>query len=256
MTATFWHVRNCSLFEHLDASQWELLEGDARSRTYARGSSIYLPTDAARNVFFLQEGRIRLSTTTPDGKLAISGFIEPGEIFGELALIEIGEREHRADATTKSTVVMISGDRISQLMRHTPSLTLSVTKLIGLRRKRVERRLRSLLFRSNRDRLMMLLINLVEQYGVADGDELRIGIKLSHQDLASLIGATRESVTHLLGELQLAGIIRYGRQWIVVRDSKELLSQTESASETVNHDARERTIARENRPTVFHADVS
>ncbi|WP_186775453.1 Crp/Fnr family transcriptional regulator [Rubripirellula tenax] len=227
MASKFWHIRRCSLFDHLDPSQWELLERGARLKSFAARECVYLPSDASRNVYFLHEGRIRLSSATPDGKLAILGFIEPGEVFGELALVDTGSRDERAESVTRSTVVMLSGESLADLMEKTASLTIRINRMMGLRRKRVERRLRGMLFRSNRERLTMLLVDLVEQYGIDDPDGIRITIRLSHQDLASLIGATRESVSYLLGDLQAEGIIRYGRQWIVVRDKCRLETETD-----------------------------
>ena len=107
-------------------------------------------------------------------------------------------------------------------MEESPGLALGVTKLIGLRRKRVERRLRSLLFRSNRERLTQLLLDLTDQYGNATTEGVEMGIKLSHQDLASIIGATRETVTTVLGEMQSEGLLRIERQKLIVLDLPRL----------------------------------
>lgn len=215
------------MFEQLESSQWAELEHGAKIKHFPKGSCVYVPSDASRHLLFLREGRVRLSATTPGGKLAVLGFIEPGELFGELALVDCGPREERAEVVKDSTVVMISGESIFKLMEHDNTLAMQVTQLMGQRRKRVERRVRSLLFRSNRDRLIMLLIDLVEQYRDAPSPtgEVHLGIRLSHQDLAALIGATRESVTLLLGSLQLDGFIRYGRQQIVVCDFQRLCSE-------------------------------
>ena len=78
------------------------------------------------------------------------------------------------------------------------------------------------MFRSNRDRLLGLLRELLEQYGRQIIEGILIDIRLSHQDLASLIGMTRESVTIVLGELQNERLITIGRQRIVVLDPKRL----------------------------------
>lgn len=173
-------------------------------------------------MFLLAQGRVRICWTTPDGKQAILAFVEPGELFGELALVQRGEREERAETATDSTVVLLPGDELRRLMESSADVSLGVTKLIGLRRKRVERRLRSLLFRSNRDRLADLLLELVEQYGRNTHEGVLLDIKLSHQELASIIGATRETVTTLLGEMQLDGLLKVSRQKIVVRDLRRL----------------------------------
>lgn len=237
MAQAFWHVRRCSLFEQLDAVQLGRLERQSRVRNFPRGNSIYLPSDSSGCIYLLAEGRVRLSSTTPDGKLVILGFIESGEVFGELALVDDGHREERADAMTKTTVVMLTGDSMQQLMNQSAQLTLKVTKLIGLRRRRVERRLKNLLFRSNRDRLAMLLVDLLDQYGQPDPDGELIGIKLSQQDLASLIGATRESVTHLLGDMQRAGIVLCSRQKIVVRDYQRLCENIDRSGHAPSDEA-------------------
>ena len=84
---------------------------------------------------------------------------------------------------------------------------------MGLSRRRVERRLKSLLFRSNRERLVHLLFDLAEKYGryTKEGG-ISLGIHLSHQELASIIGSTRETVTLVLGELQAEGAISISRR--------------------------------------------
>ena len=227
MAPTFWHIRNCSLFARLADAELDLLERHSRLRKFPKGGSIYLPTDASDCAFLLGEGRIRLCATTPEGKQSILAFVEPGELFGELALIDPGQREERAEATIGSTVLLIPGELLRQMMEESAKLTLGVTKLIGLRRKRVERRLRSLLFRNNRDRLTHLLNELASQYGSATTEGIELGIRLSHQDLASIIGATRETVTTLLGEMQNEGLLKIRRRKLVLLDMQRLAAECE-----------------------------
>lgn len=222
MAQTFWHIRNCSLFGRLSEPQLQQLESWSRLRKFPKGSSIYLPADAADSALLLADGRVRLCSNTPDGKQSILAFIEAGELFGELALIEKGEREERAEAVTNSTVLLIPGDLLRPMMESSASLTLGVTKLIGMRRKRIERRLKSLLFHNNRDRLTHLLTELIEQYGLATTAGIELSVRLSHQDMASVIGATRETVTTLLGEMQSEGLLKISRQKLIVLDLPRL----------------------------------
>ena len=222
MTQMFWHVRNCSLFQRLTESQLLLLEQRARIRKFPKGASVYLPSDLADAAYLLAEGRVRICSTTSEGKQSILALVEPGEVFGELAIVDSSAREERAETVQNSTVVLLPGDHLRQLMEESPGLAIGVTKLIGLRRKRVERRLRSLLFRSNRERLTQLLLDLTEQYGNATTEGIEMGIKLSHQDLASIIGATRETVTTVLGEMQSEGLLRIQRQKLIVLDLPRL----------------------------------
>lgn len=222
MDDKFWYLKSCDLFAQLTPEQVERLESRARLRKFARGSLIYLPTDRGDSVFLLTSGRVKIYHITSEGKQALLAIIDPGELFGELAMLDAGQREEFAETMEASTVVLIPGDEIRRLMEESPQLSMGVTKLMGLRRRRVERRLKSLLFRSNRERLIHLLLELVEKYAQPCPEGLKIGIKLSHQDLASIIGSTRETVTVVLGELQTEGSLIIKRRQIILTRPKQL----------------------------------
>lgn len=222
MTETLWYLKQCGLFQKLTPEELAPLEAQARSRKFARGAPIYLPADQADGVLLLTTGRAKICSYTDEGKQAILAFIEPGEIFGELALFSPGEREEYAEAVEKSTVILLPALAMQELVERHSTLSLGVTKLFGLRRRRIERRLKYLLFRSNRERLVSLLLELAEQYGRPGEEGLALNIKLSHHDLASIIGSTRETVTVLLGEMQTAGLIKTGRRRITLVDPPAL----------------------------------
>ncbi len=229
MSQQFWHIRNCSLFSRLTDQQLQRLERAARQRKYPKGSTVYLPADAADSALLLADGRVRLSSTTFEGKQSILAFIEAGELFGELSVIDAGEREERAEAVVNSVIFLIPGNDLRSLMEESAALSLGITKLIGLRRKRIERRLKNLLFHSNRERLTHLLSELTEQYGVATTEGIEIGLRLSHQDMAAVIGATRETVTTLLGDMQHEGLLKISRQKLVLLDVPKLLQNSDSS---------------------------
>ncbi len=222
MSEHIWCIQKCRLFEQLSEADLRFLEQRSRVRVFPENSSVYFPREAADTVLVLVEGRIRLYSITPDGKQAILALIEPGELFGELALVGSEVREEFAQAVVTSRVVAIPRDAMETVLLKNANLSLAVTKIVGLRQRRLERRLKNLLFRSNRERLLGLLCELMEQYGRRIDEGLLIDIKLSHQDLAGLIGVTRESVTLALGELQLELLITVGRQRIVVLNEHKL----------------------------------
>ena len=218
MADRYWVLKDCRLFDRMSPERIRQVESAARMKTFDKGDMVYLPTDAADGVLLLTAGRIRLTSITPEGKQAVLAFIEPGEFFGENAIADDGPREEYAEVVSASTVIYLPAETVREVMRQEPSLAIALTELIVTRRRRVERRLKAHLFRSHRDRLTHLLLELVEQYGRPDREGTLIGIPLSHQDLAGVIGSTRESVTLMLGTLQLEGLLHVGRQRIVVRD--------------------------------------
>jgi CRP-like cAMP-binding protein len=125
-------------------------------------------------------------------------------------------------------------------MARRPDVALAITKLIGLRRRRVEARLKNLLFRTTRERTAAVLLELTESHGRAVGPAWEIDLRLSHQDLANLIGATRETVTLTLGQLQVDGLIRMRRRRLAVMNRAALASEVsgEPAGSGLPHDEK------------------
>lgn len=236
MDDKFWYLKNCSLFERLTPQQIQQLESKSKARQFKKGELVYVPSDQGESVLLLAAGRIKIYHVTGDGKQALLALIEPGELFGELAVFEGGIREEYAEAMEKSTVVLIPGETIQRLMEAHTEVSLGVTKLMGLRRKRVEQRLKALLFRSNRERVVHLLVELAEKYGRQTPQGVVLEIKLSHQDLANIIGSTRETVTVVLGDLQTEGGLAVHRRQILLKRLDQLAASVEMPVPKVKQD--------------------
>jgi CRP-like cAMP-binding protein len=230
MSEKYWHLKRCDLFERLSPDELKRVELRSLARSFPQKTPIYLPADAANGVLLLASGRVKICSITVDGKQSILTFVEPGELFGELAILAGGQREEIAEAVESSTAILIPADEMRRLVAEHPEVSLGITKLFGLRRQRIERRLKYLLFHSNRERLIHLLLELAEQYGRPVADGVNLGIKLSHQDLANIIGSTRETVTVTLGELQSAGLLQMGRRKIVLADLERLAAAVSAST--------------------------
>lgn len=222
MPEKLWHIKSCELFGCLSTEQLERLESRSRSRNFPARSPIYLPSEKADSVFLLADGLVKVSHLSVEGKESILSFVEPGELFGELALFEGQERDEYVEAVEPTTVVMIPAESLQQLMAQQADVALGITKMVGLRRHRIERRLKNLLFLSNRERLVHLLLDLAEQFGLHSDVGIQLRIKLSHQELGNLIGSTRETVTVILGQLKAERSVDGGRRRIVLTDPLRL----------------------------------
>jgi CRP-like cAMP-binding protein len=206
----------------LTPDQIREVEASCFSREFSRGDVVYLPSDMSDSVLLLARGRVRIYHVTSEGKQAILSFIEPGEMFGELSLFSPHRREEYAETIEKSLIVLMPRDTMHGLMARYPQVSLLLTRLYGLRLRRIERRLKSLLYRSSRDRLVHLLLELAEKYGQQSDAGLWINLRISHQEMASAIGATRETVTITLGELQADGLIQIHRRRIYLQQVDRL----------------------------------
>ncbi|GAA4419954.1 Crp/Fnr family transcriptional regulator [Bremerella cremea] len=246
MAGHIWYLKACRLFETCTTDQIQRLETASRSKTIAKGSPVYLPADQADSVLVLASGRVKICHLTGDGKQSILAFIEPGEIFGELAILDVGSRDEYAEAVEESRVIAIPGDAMRRLMEEHADLCLGVTKVIGFRRRRIERRVKNLLYLSNRERLSHLLLELAEQYGRETQKGVELSIRLSHQDLASIVGSTRETVTVVLGAMQTEGLIELGRRKVILKAPDRLAHQI--GIEPIRLDS---TVQRNTPPTVY-----
>ncbi|MFK7766491.1 MAG: Crp/Fnr family transcriptional regulator [Mariniblastus sp.] len=225
MADSFWYIKNCNLFSQLAAHDIAELEAQSRVRKLKRGEPVYLPHEQADGVILVAQGRVKICHATPDGKQSILGFVDSGEIFGELSLLGGERRDEYVETTEKTTLVLLPKQALEQVLNKYPSLVLGVTKLIGTRRQRVEKRLRNLLFRSNRERVIHLLLELCEKYGQSTAEGIALNIRLSHQEMACIIGSTRETVTVVLGQLQKENLLKISRRRVLITDLDQLASE-------------------------------
>ncbi len=225
MADSFWYIKNCNLFSQLSASDIAELESQSRMRKLKRGEPVYLPHEQADGVILVAQGRVKICHATPDGKQSILGFIDSGEIFGELSLLGSERRDEYVETTEKTTLVLLPKQAVQHVIRKYPDLVLGVTKLIGARRQRVEKRLRNLLFRSNRERVIHLLLELCEKYGETSEEGISLNIRLSHQEMACIIGSTRETVTVVLGQLQKENLLKISRRRVVITNLSRLAAE-------------------------------
>lgn len=231
MGGGLWFLKQCGLFERLSEAEAGQLNRHALTRTFKRGSTIYMPNQLGETVLVLAAGRVKIKDVTPDGRETILAFIEEGELFGELAILDGQARREYAEAVDACQVLLIPRGDIVALMESRPDIALSVTKLIGLRRLRVEARLRNLLFLSSRDRMVHILLELAESHGDRSGNRVELRIPLTHQDVASLIGVTRETATLTLGQLQAEGLVEVSRRRLAISDVRRLAAETGASSE-------------------------
>ena len=230
MDGALWYLKRFDLFERLTASEAERLNRRALIRPYKRHSLIYSPAEPGQSVLAVASGRVKIKDLTADGRETILAFIEEGELFGELALLDGRPRQEFAEAVEDSEIVAFPTDEVTRLMESRPDVALSVTKLIGLRRQRIESRLRNLLFLPSRARLVHVLLELAETHGDQSDNRSLIRIPLTHHDLAGLIGASRETVTIVLGQLQADRLVRMERKRILLPDLKKLREESRGGS--------------------------
>ena len=213
-----WHLRAFDWLRQLGADELGRLQSASTDRTYARGETVFAPETHPHELYLLERGLVRIFRLSSDGGEMTFGYVAPGEVFGELTAFGDFPRESFAVAVHPSHVWTIPAALFRQLLAERPTLVLEVTRQIGQRMKRIESRVETLVFRDVRSRLAGILCELSEDFGVRRRDGIELDIDVNQRELATLVGATRQSVNACLGELEDAGlIVREGRRLILVK---------------------------------------
>ncbi len=171
----------------------------------------------------MKEGRVKVGTYSEDGKEIVKTILTPGEVFGELALTGEESRRDFAMALDATTVVCpMTIDDMRSRMADNQELSLNIFKMVGKRMRKLERRIELLISKDARTRVIEFLRDMAEEKGKKVGLEMMIPNHLKHQDIASLTGTSRQTVTTILNELKEKNIINFDRRKILIRDLEKL----------------------------------
>lgn len=218
LNSKIWYLQRINLFKEIPADDMEELARVTRMELAKKKETIFLPGESSQQVYLLKTGRVKISRISEEGRELTLVLLEPGEIFGELEILEGSVRDTIAEAMEESQLCVIQKEQFLSLIRKRPELSFRLTKLIGLRLRRIESRVEDLVFRDVPSRLAHLLIQLSEEYGNPAQDGILLSIKITHQEMANLIGSIRETVSATLGEFKKEGLITFeGRKIIILR---------------------------------------
>jgi CRP-like cAMP-binding protein len=218
MKTKIWYLQRINLFEEIAPEEMEALARMTRMESVKKKTAIFLPGDPSRQVYLLKEGRVKISRISEEGRELTLALLGPGEIFGELEALDDLPRDTLAEALDDTQLCIIHKELFLEMIRRRPELSFRLTKLIGFRMRRIESRVEDLVFRDVPARLAHLLIDLSKNYGKASPQGICLQIKITHQEIANLIGSIRETVSAALGEFKKEGLITFeGRRIILLR---------------------------------------
>lgn len=219
------HLLTCKTLRALSPSHVSMLATDCELLNADRGTTLYHETDIAIHIYLLVFGRVQISHVDEVGHRSILNWVSPKQLFGEYAVCHCSAREEQADMVERSQVIRIPAESLKSLIHKCPEICLELLSLLGSRRQNFERRIKSLMFRSTGNRLASLLLELADSEGNLGNREIRIP-RISHQDLAGMIGVARETVTIILGQLRADGLIQIDNREIVIRQRDRLAELT------------------------------
>ena len=225
-------VRNLEWLSHVDEAEVAELERSAVVRRYARGEMVFAPTANPHSVYLLHSGLVRIYRLSESGGETSFGYVAPGEVFGEQPAFGDYPRESFAQAVRASQVWKVPRETFHRLLSARSAMAIQITRQIGVRLKRIETRVEDLVFRNVRTRVARMLGELAEDFGQVENGHRVIDIPITQSELATLVGATRQTVNQTLRELADEGLIGRDNRRIVLLRPELLHRLVTPAAET------------------------
>lgn len=195
------------LFSQLPAAHKAMVQSFATRRAFRKGDMLFGRGDRASAVFLVTEGRVRLFKTFEDGKEVTLGYLTPHDLFGEEVLFTDTVRSMSAQALESTRLCVCEKDDLERLIREHPNLATSVIRALAVKLEEATDRLASAAVQDVRERVASSLARLAREYGQQTAQGFRLDFRLTHEDLGSLVGASRVMVTNVLRDLRRAGLV-------------------------------------------------
>lgn len=227
-----WYLSQINLFETLPMKDLRLIDKMAPMSTIPKGTLIIDPTTDNRRLYLLKRGRVRLFRVSEDGRQLTLGLLGKGNIFGETESLSTGSSAAYAEALDDALVCILGKEDFEAILLRWPKVALKMVSLLSQRIREAEELVENLAFHDVRYRVVYLLAKLTQQFGSTEEEGApgytKLDLNLSHQELAHMIGATRESVSTVLSQLAKEGVVITGRKQIAInlRQAKTLIDKS------------------------------
>ena len=217
------YLRQFPLLSSLTSEEFSALARKAEVKHCSKHGYIYLADEKSEYVGLLIRGTVKTGIHHNDGREVIKLIVHALAIFGELGLSgETHRSEFAAALNQEVTYLQLPVAELKQIMLHNPAFMLDVIKHFGERVQRAERQWESLILKDVRSRIVEFLKDSANDRGKQVGYETLVKHSLTQQDIANLVGASRQTVTAILNDLRKSNMIYFTRTSILIRDMDKL----------------------------------
>jgi CRP/FNR family cyclic AMP-dependent transcriptional regulator len=210
------------LFAALDDDANVALRVAMRHENFSRGDVIFDEGDAGDKLFAVIEGKVKLARTAPDGRENLQAVLGPGEMFGELSLFDPKPRTAGAVALTDTVLASLAHEELRPWITGRPDVAVQLLQALAQRLRRTNDVLADLVFSDVPSRVAKALLGLAERFGQPTNDGIHVAHDLTQEELAQLVGASRETVNKALADFSARGWIVIESRAVVIRDVEGL----------------------------------
>jgi CRP/FNR family cyclic AMP-dependent transcriptional regulator len=206
------------LFAELDTAEKQKLLRLAIHHRVSGGTVLFRRDDPTPGLHLVVDGAIKIYSYTPEGEERIIDLIGLGEFCGEMGVVDAAPSGAWGEAVGSTEFWVIPASTFGAMLAQHPSTCLKVCRVLVSKLRRAAAQLDETIFLSARTRVLRQLVRLVDRHGTPRPDGVQVGLRLTHQEVALMVGTARETVSRVLAELQDRHVVRFEGRQMVVRD--------------------------------------
>jgi len=215
-------VRKAPLFSALDDASAASLRASMETIKLGKGTVLFSEGDEGDHLYVIVEGKLKLGTSSGDGRENLLSVLGPGEMFGELSLFDPGPRTATATAVTDVRLLSLGHDKVIPWVTQHPQVALDLLGRLSQRLRRTNEVVGDLVFSDVPGRVAKALIDLGERFGKETPEGLYVNNDLTQEELAQLVGASRETVNKALADFAGRNWIRLDGRAVLILDVERL----------------------------------
>jgi len=218
-------IRKVPLFSTLTDDEFSQLEHIFVTRAYRKGQIIFLEEETGNYMYLVLAGKVKVSKSGTGGKETILAIHRTGDFFGEMSLLDGKTAPATVSAMEDSKIISLSGADFHKYLLHNEKVMLQIIHVLCARLRQVWQT-QSLSSSTADARIRMGIYQLAKRHGIRDAHGTIIDLKITHQELAEMVGTSRETVTRVLAHLREQGIIEINQRRMTLIDSEALLQES------------------------------
>ena len=215
-------LSRAGIFQGVDPVAVQHLIEQMETVRYPRGTTIFDEGEPGDRLYIITSGKIKLARHAPDGRENLLTVMGPSDMFGELSIFDPGPRTSSAVCVTDVTAATMDSEMLKDWIAQHPEISQQLLRVLARRLRRTNANLADLIFTDVPGRVAKTLLQLANRFGVQEGSALRVNHDLTQEEIAQLVGASRETVNKALATFAHRGWIRLEGKSVLIVDTEHL----------------------------------
>jgi CRP/FNR family transcriptional regulator, cyclic AMP receptor protein len=215
-------LRQAPMFASLDDAEASALRAMMHEVRLHRGEALFREGDAGDELYVVIDGKVKMGRTSSDGRENLLSVLGPGQMFGELSLFDPGPRSSTVTAVTDSLLLALGQEQLRQWLSGRPEVALGLLLQLASRLRGLTDQVADLVFSDVPGRVAKALLDLARRFGKSSDGVMHVHHDLTQEELAQLVGASRETVNKALADFAHRGWIRLEQRAVVILDVERL----------------------------------